>query len=403
MASITEAPIVGAVTSDSAIVNCRVSAAASVQVEYATNKNFTGSTTTSSVSAVSADDFTVSIGLSGLSASTMHWYRIIVDGVVQSTANVHKFSTFPSGSTTFKFAVFADVAPQDKSAACYQSARDDGALFALQIGDFDHRNPVTLSDMRQMHRDMKDPSLSHGSDFIQYVASKMCVAHVFDDHDFGGDDSDKTFAGKADAIKAFREHWPTHNTPNSAGIWHSFTCGDAEFFMLDTRTQRDPDTDPDNASKSMLDGDNIANDQKDWLKDGLLNSTATWKFIVSTVTGNSTARPASDDPWHSFSTERNEIRDFIANNNIDNVIVLSGDIHTGGGIDDGTNSGFDLPEMTVPHTNLAKGNNNQLGTWSEGVTAGKNGEGYGLVTVSASSVILEAKADTGSTRHSLTL
>lgn len=292
----------------------------------------------------------------------MHWYRIKVDGNVQSTPNVHKFRTFPSGSATFKFAVFADVAPNDRPADSYSAAQSDGLLFMLELGDMDHRNPSTLSEMRQMHRDMRDTTKDHGGDFIQHLASNMCVSHVFDDHDYGGNDTDKTFAGKAYAIQAFKEYWPCYDHPNSAGIWYSFTCGDAEFFMLDT--QRDPNSDTDDADKSMLDGDNIANDQKDWLKDGLLNSSKTWKFICSTVTTNEDARPNSDDLWRSFGTEAAEIKDFITNNNIDNVIVLTGDLHTGGGIDDGTNGLFGVPEITCAHTNLAGGNSNNLGTWS---------------------------------------
>jgi hypothetical protein len=57
----------------------------------------------------------------------------------------------------------------------------------------------------------------------------------------------------------------------------------------------------------------------------------------------------------------------------------------------------------VPHTNLANGNSRNLGTWSEGVTSGAKGRGYGFVTVSSSGVTLYAKAANGTTRHSYTL
>jgi alkaline phosphatase D len=401
MATLTKSPIVGGVTSGEAKINCRTDSAADIAIEYAENKNFRNSLVTPAVGSLAANDYAVTIDLVGLGADTAYWYRVLVDGVIQDTGYVQRFRTFPSGSQAFKFAVFADVAPQDKVAACYQSGKNDGALFALQIGDCDHRNPSALAEMRAMHHDMCDPSKSHGGDFTQHITSKMCVSHVWDDHDYGGNDTDKTFAGRADALKAFEEHWPTYDRPNTDGIWYSFVCGDAEFFMLDTRSQRDPNTAVDDANKSMLDGDSIIDGQKQWLKDGLLASTATWKFLVSTVTANTSARPASTDLWRSFSTERDEIRDFIANNGISNVIVISGDIHTGGAVDDGSNSGLNLPEISVPHTNLNKGNTKNLGTWSEGVTSGS--KGYALISVSTTSVTLEAKSETGSVRHSLTL
>lgn len=79
--------------------------------------------------------------------------------------------------------------------------------------------------------------------------------------------------------------------------------------MLDTRSQRDDISDTDDASKSMLDGDNLpTNDQKTWLLDGLKNSTAKWKLVVSSVTANTSARPASNDHWMGgFSNEVAEL------------------------------------------------------------------------------------------------
>lgn len=398
-ASMTEVPVVGAMTTSSCKVLIRTDAVADVAIEYATNKNFANSTTTMDVSTVPTDDFTATVPLTGLAADTVHWYRVLVDDVTQGTGFVHKFQTFPA-SGSFTFAVFADVAPTDRAALAYLHAKNDGAAFALQIGDMDHGDPTTLAAMRAMHRAMKDPDNLHGSDFAQHILTKMALVRIWDDHDYGGNDEDKDFAGRSDAWQAFGEHWPTYARPNAAaGLWHSFTVADAEFFVLDLRSQRDPGTDTDDADKSMLDGDEISDDQKDWLLLALKNSTATWKFVVSTVTMNPTARPASTDHWRVYSTERDELASLIAGN--DGIILLTGDLHTGGAIDDGTNSAWGVPELCVPHTNLLTGNTRNLGTWSEGVTSGA--KGYGLVTVSSSAVVLQAYGANGTLRHSLTL
>lgn len=402
MTSMIGCPVVGAVTVEAAKIGVRTDAAADVLIEYDTSSGINNPTATSEQSTVAADDFTTTFEIDGLSTDTRYWYRVKVDGVIQDPGVTLRFDTFPA-SGDFAFVVFADVAPTDRSADAYTNA--GSALFGVQLGDLDHRNPTTLSAMRQMHRDMKDRTKSHGSDFVNRILSKRALVRIWDDHDYGGQDEDKNFAGRADAWKAFDEHWPTYDRPNAgAGLWHKFACCDAEFFVLDLRSQRDDNTDTDNSAKSMLDGDGISNDQKDWLLSGLKNSTATWKIILSSVSTNGDARPASDDLWHSFSTEAAEIADWIADESIGGVIVLSGDIHTGGGIDDGTNGLFGVPEMTVPHTNLAGGNKTNLGTWSEGVTAGKpGGAGYGLVEVSASSVTLTVKDEDGVTRRSYTV
>jgi len=139
----------------------------------------------------------------------------------------------------------------------------------------------------------------------------------------------------------------------------------------------------------MLDGDLIADDQKDWIKAGLLNSTATWKFIVSSVPWNPTVQ--KPDAWAGYQTERTELMDYITTNSIHNVIVISGDIHTGGAIDDGTNA--DLPEMNVPHFNdpvpmFGSGcTAPDCGTWSEGIFTGVDNPGLGYVTVNGNTSI----------------
>ena len=406
-AVMTEVPVVGAVSTSTAKVQVRTSAAASVVVEYDTNSNFSSPTATASQSTVSGDDFTTTFSISGLTADTRYYYRVKVDGVVNDPGFTQRFNTFPS-SGMCEVSLFADVANNDRDANVYSNAA--GSLFAIQLGDLDHGNPSSLSASRTMHRDQRDTSNLHGSDFAKRILSKRGLVHIWDDHDYCGNDEDRFCSSRADAWQAFDEYYPTYNRPNADnGLWHSFTCSDAEFFVLDLRSQRDAGTDTDNSSKSMLDGALISDDQKDWFLEGLRDSSATWKIIVSSVTFNEDSRPSSIDLWHSYSTEAGEIKDWIegtghAHSAIDGVMVVSGDIHTGGGIDDGTNSLIGVPEMTVPHTNLAGGNRNNLGTWSEGVTKGKpNGSGYSTLEVSSSSVIMKAYDASGTQRHSYTV
>lgn len=71
----------------------------------------------------SANDFTGAISLSGLSADTLYWYRLIVDGTVENPGFVQQFRSFPTTGEC-KFAVFADTANQDRNAVVYQRGRD---------------------------------------------------------------------------------------------------------------------------------------------------------------------------------------------------------------------------------------------------------------------------------------
>jgi phosphodiesterase/alkaline phosphatase D-like protein len=69
----------------------------------------------------------------------------------------------------------------------------------------------------------------------------------------------------------------------------------------------------------------------------------------------------------TYKTERQELIDFVRSNHITGVVLASGDIHSGGGIDDGTNAG--LTEANCPRANAIFWQGN-LGTWSEGMDKG---------------------------------
>src|SRR5262245_7736801 len=88
--------------------------------------------------------------------------------------------------------------------------------------------------------------------------------------------------------------------PSPNGIWHKFRYAQAEIFMPDLRSQRDPNSVSDGPNKSI-----IGTEQKTWMKESLLQSTANWKFIMSTVPFNPISKPS--DSWAVFQTEGTEI------------------------------------------------------------------------------------------------
>jgi len=389
----TDGPMVGAVTHVRAKVFLRTDSPAQVQIEYSTSSDMSNSSKTLKEVTRYANDFTKIITLKGLKPSTKYYYRVLVDNVAQQTENYPSFTTFaPTGQDAeFSFGLLSDVGNYVKNpAGAYKTLADSEPDFVLQIGDWDHRDPANLREMRKMHRDVRGSSSDAGADFSQFLAPVAPLFHMWDDHDYGMNDGDYTFPEKASAIKAFLEYYPLpDDLPNpQAGPWYKFRYAQAEFFVLDTRSNRDPNGDVDDANKSMLDGENIENDQKTWLYDSLLTSPAKWKFITSGSPFNPTCKPA--DGWGAFVNEHDEIVNFIKDNNIKGVIILSGDIHSGGALDDGTNSG--LIEFSVPHTNMQMSPANggftttTPGDWSEylnpGVSAGgSSNAGFGWINV----------------------
>jgi alkaline phosphatase D len=405
----SEAQLVGAVTDTTAKVSFRTTDAANVFVECSPDPALAEQVTLSDEYGTSASsDFTTHVRLAGLAPETTYYYRILVNGVPQQIPPYPSFRTFPPAGSVrdFTFAVVSDTdhIQDDNGAPVYEEVDGENPAFVIQIGDFDHSIPLTLQDMRSVHRSVRDPAYPAGADFVAHIANRFPFFHTWDDHDYGTNDSDKTFAGRADALQAFKEYYPLpDDAPNpSAGIWHKFSYAQADFFVLDLRSQRDPNLSPPGPQKSMLDGDVIPNGQKQWLKDALIWSTARWKFILTSVPFNSTSKRIPKDAWSGFGNERAELIDYIHLHQIQGVIFVSGDLHSGGGIDDGSNSAF--PEINVPHTNMPDGDTGELGTWSEGIISGKEGRsGYALIHVSQNpldQVLLEAKGREGGSRVS---
>ena len=396
---LTHGPLTGAVKPSQAKIWVRTSTSATIQVEYSTSIDFINSRFSNDVLTSQQKDWTAMIQLSELSQETIYFYRLLINGSILPI--VYRLKTAPPLSTrrSFSFAVLSDF--RNSVAPLYKSVSVDDPAFVIFLGDFSHREPTTLSEMRDMHRTLRGPETPAGRDFISYIR-KFPFYHVWDDHDLGKNNADKTFPGMKNALRAFREYFPTTALSGPDGIWHKFRYAQAEFFMLDLRSQRDPNSITDGLNKSIL-----GKEQKEWVKNGLLHSSATWKFILSTVPFNPGSKP--NDSWAGFQVERSEIVDFITINEISNVIFISGDLHSGGALDNGLNSEF--PELSVPHANIppcttptsckchTAGDN--PGTWSEGLLCGLNNPGYGFITVRHESVTLEAKGDDGSIRLSI--
>jgi alkaline phosphatase D len=141
--------------------------------------------------------------------------------------------------------------------------------------------------------------------------------------------------------QAFFEYWPVQENLDDEQyrLYRDFSYGaNAQFFMLDTRSYRDPivnwDTNPTNrAPKTMLGAA-----QNAWLREGLTSSDSTWKFIISSVplgypTGFPQPQVDGRDGWadngepSGYETELMSLLYFIEANDIENVIFLSGDAH----------------------------------------------------------------------------
>ncbi|QJW88607.1 alkaline phosphatase family protein [Spirosoma taeanense] len=151
----------------------------------------------------------------------------------------------------------------------------------------------------------------------------LAAAHnyaIWDDHDYGPDDSDRSYWLKTTTLDAFKLFWANPNFIFDEGCTGTFFWNDCQFFLLDDRTFRAPDATPDGPEKVYF-----GEKQRQWLIDALRFSKATFKFII---TGGQIVNPAKIfENYAIYGTERDKLFNEIADAKIPGVLFITGDRH----------------------------------------------------------------------------
>jgi alkaline phosphatase D len=145
---------------------------------------------------------------------------------------------------------------------------------------------------------------------------------IWDDHDFGPNDSDFAFRMRDKSLKVFKDYWANaqYGTAETPGVFGSFEWNDVEFFLLDNRYYRSANRLPDSPKKQMF-GDA----QLTWLENALASSRAPFKIIAA---GNQMLNPMTFfEAFGTYPAEQKRMFDFIREAKIPGVMFLSGDRH----------------------------------------------------------------------------
>ncbi|MEW6283184.1 MAG: alkaline phosphatase D family protein [Candidatus Eremiobacterota bacterium] len=292
--------------------------------------------------------------LAGLQPGTRYRYEVYLSGErvdlpfpleFQTQAADGAFKprniTFAVGSCTF-----VDEPPrEDKSAygggyRIFGSIHRDHPEFMLWLGDnvyFRTTDWVGEESMRRRYR----------VDRANLVSSRPLLASchhyaIWDDHDYGPNDSDCSWELREQALKVFSDYWPGQaygGGGRQKGTYYRFNWGDVDFFMLDCRYYRSPPRYPDGPGKSML-----GPVQLEWLKEGLASSRASFKVVVC---GSQVLNPIClYEGYGRYPQERQEILDFVTRARIEGVVFLSGDRHAAELIRHTPEGGYPLYDFT---------------------------------------------------------
>ncbi len=215
------------------------------------------------------DDRVAALAVSGLEANTLYHYAVEVDGVLDDHRGT--FRTFPSGSASFHFTVGA-CSETGSSHPVFETIAAEAPLFHLITGDFFYADIGTSESDR--FRAAYRANLT--SPQWKQLLGQTPIAYVWDDHDFGPNNSNGSSLSKSAAQFVYREMTPHYPLPSSGPIHQTFEVGRVRVILMDLRSERTVQSAPDNAVKTTL-----GREQKAWLKDELIRGKRENDVIVS--------------------------------------------------------------------------------------------------------------------------
>lgn len=326
----------------------------SVNWVMATDTNLTNVVGSGTTSTDVSKDYTIKVDVSGLQPDSWYYYQFEYNGMKSLIGRTHTMPT--GGIDSVRLAIMSCSDYQNGYFNAYQDlAFRNDIDYVLHLGDYIYeygssssladRNHepaneiITISDYRIRHSLYKlDPDLRSLHQQLPFIP-------VWDDHETANDSwkggaenhtegTEGTWADrKLAGVTAYMEWMPIRqpNPTDTFRIYRDFNLGNlADIYMLDTRLEGRSEQ----VSNGQQNDPNryiISPTQFDWLKNKMLNSTAKWQILgqqVMMAPLQIFGTPVNMDQWDGYNSQRDSLYSFVTNNNIDNMIVLTGDIHT---------------------------------------------------------------------------
>ena len=274
-------------------------------------------------------DFVVQFEMVGLDSGSEYELRIDgrCAGRTQTSSITGRFKTAPpiKNSTPVRFIVSTCQAVRSIDAGkqghgSYQRMLDFDPMFFVHTGDIVYYDKVPLARSKAAARAKWNLMFSYGHnrEFHRQVASYF----MKDDHDTLKNDcwpgqhyGDLTFD---EGLAIFREQVPMGPQTFRTVRWGK----DVQIWMTENRDFRSSNRMTDGPQKTILGAE-----QKAWLKKTLLESDATFKFVISPgpLVGPDKKGKNDNHSNPGFATEGSELREFLAG--LENCYVICGDRH----------------------------------------------------------------------------
>jgi len=186
----------------------------------------------------------------------------------------------------------------------------------ILLGDTVYQGAAEYGQVRAIER-LYAERFRHGP--LREVVRSVRTLGIWDDHDFGPNNSDAAFAGRAASLAAFRRYFPRQRPAPpglEAGIPYRFDRVGVTVLLTDNRTWR---INPPSERAAMFGAGQLA-----WLEEELRQATSGTVIIAS---GSQLLSSSGDhESLRLFPAEESRLRQAIADSPA-RVVIISGDRH----------------------------------------------------------------------------
>ncbi len=286
-------------------------------------------------------DWTAKIDINGLDATTTYYYQFeLSDG---TASQIGRTKTAPSGaSNELNFAIASCSSIYSGYFNAYRRiAERDELDLVIHVGDYVYDfvdpdeqirvpepppiDPLYLDEWRDLHTYyLLDPDL-------RLMRQMHPIAVLWDNHDTDGDDEQTTM----EAMQAFHEYVPVRQQADDLHLYRRLQYGDlVDIIFMDAELYRNQDfITPEERSV-------LGFEQYDWLINEIDNSTAQWRIFgtqkmfglwniqdspIDLPIGN--GEVVDPNSWDGYMLEREMLLTHLRDNEKDNNIFVTGDLH----------------------------------------------------------------------------
>jgi alkaline phosphatase D len=348
-------------------------AAIGVRWEIATDAAFEKRLYEGLVPAVPQFGHSVHVDVQGLKPATTYWYRFSAGSW---TSPIGRTRTAPAVGAPVDRLKLAFASCQHFEEGFYRAWADAAASdldLVIHLGDYIYEDELLGAGKVRNHVGGAPVTLEqYRARWAQYKGDKdLQAAHaacpwlvIWDDHEVennyaattseregrpGGPSREQFLAQRAAAYQAWWEHQPVRLDPPGSGefrIYRSFVWGSlATLVLTDSRQYRTDQacgdvplqTGPACAEAAEPSRTMWGPEQERWVLDTLGTATTTWKALANEVVMGDLRLPNGGilnyDQWDGYAPARNRFLGAVADRNVTNLVVLTGDIHLAGAID----------------------------------------------------------------------